>query len=100
MASSATAYEAACEAVEGLLREPGRKAILPSELVSCAPAHACDRALRRYCEFGELTRVGQGIYNSSKYVPGPYSTQENMNREFLTWYLEPLVSRESAANLL
>ena len=62
MASFATAYEAACEAVEGLIREPGRKAILRSELVSCAPAHACDRALRRYCESGELTRVGQGIY--------------------------------------
>ena len=62
MASFATAYEAACEAVEGLLREPGRKAILRSELVACAPAHACDRALRRYCESGELTRVGQGIY--------------------------------------
>ena len=62
MASFATAYEVACEAVEGLIREPGRKAILRSELVSCAPAHACDRALRRYCESGELTRVGQGIY--------------------------------------
>ena len=58
MASSATAYEAACEAVGSLLREPGRKAILRWELVSCAPAHACDRALRRYCESGELTRVG------------------------------------------
>ena len=62
MASFATAYEAACEAVESLLREPGRKAILRSELVSRAPAHACDRALRRYCKSGELTRVGQGIY--------------------------------------
>ena len=62
MASFATAYEAACEAVGSLLREPGRKAILRSELVSRAPAHACDRALRRHCESGELTRVGQGIY--------------------------------------
>ena len=62
MASVATAYEAACEAVGSLLREPGRKAILRSELVCRAPAHACDRALRRYCESGELTRVGQGIY--------------------------------------
>ena len=33
-----------------------------AELVPHAPAHACDRALRRYCESGELTRVGQGIY--------------------------------------
>ena len=62
MASVATAYKAACEAVGSLLREPGRKAILRSELLSCAPAHACDRALRHYCESGELTRVGRGIY--------------------------------------
>ena len=62
MASVGTAYEAACEAIGRLLREAGRKAILRSELVSYAPAHACDRALRHYCESGELTRVGQGIY--------------------------------------
>ena len=62
MASVGTAYQAACEAVGSLLREDGRKAILRSELVSCAPAHACDRALRHYCESGELTRVGHGIY--------------------------------------
>ena len=62
MASVGTAYEAACEAVGNLLREDGRKAILRSELVPYAPAHACDRALRHYCESGGLTRVGQGIY--------------------------------------
>ena len=62
MALVGSAYKAACEAVECLIREPGRKAILRSELVSQAPARACDRALRRYCESGELTRVGQGIY--------------------------------------
>ena len=62
MASVGTAYEVACEAVGDLLREDGRKAILRSELVPYAPAHACDRALRHYCESGELTRVGQGIY--------------------------------------
>ena len=62
MASVGTAYEGACEAVGRLLRETGRKAILRSELVSYAPAHACDRALRHYCESGELTRVGHGIY--------------------------------------
>ena len=62
MASVGTAYEVACEAVGSLLREDGRKAILRSELVSYAPAQACDRALRHYCESGELTRVGQGIY--------------------------------------
>ena len=62
MASVGTAYEVACEAVGRLLRENGRKAILRSELVPFAPAHACDRALRHYCESGELTRVGQGIY--------------------------------------
>ncbi len=62
MASVGTAYEAACEAVGRLLREAGRKAILRSELLLHAPAHACDRALRRFCESGELTRVGQGIY--------------------------------------
>ena len=62
MASVATAYEVACEMVGSLLREPGRKAILRSELLSSAPAHACDRALRHYCESGALTRVGQGIY--------------------------------------
>ena len=62
MASVGTAYETACEAVASLLREDGRKAILRAELVSHAPAHACDRALRHYCESGELTRVGQGIY--------------------------------------
>ena len=62
MASVGTAYEVACEAVGRLLRENGRKAILRSELVPFAPAHACDRALRYYCESGELTRVGQGIY--------------------------------------
>lgn len=62
MASVATAYEVACETLGSLLREPGRKAILRSELLSCAPAQACDRALRRYCESGALTRVGQGIY--------------------------------------
>ena len=62
MASVGTAYEVACEAVRLLLRETGRKAILRSELVAHAPAQACDRALRHYCESGELTRVGQGIY--------------------------------------
>ena len=62
MASVGNAYEVACKAVGSLLREDGRKAILRSELVSYAPAHACDRALRHYCESGELTRVGQGIY--------------------------------------
>ena len=62
MASVGTAYEVACEAVRRLLRETGRKAILRSELVAHAPAQACDRALRHYCESGELTRVGQGIY--------------------------------------
>ena len=62
MPSTGTAYEAACAAVGRLLRETGRKAILRSELVPHAPAHACDRALHRYCESGELTRVGQGIY--------------------------------------
>lgn len=62
MASVGTQYEAACEAVGRLIREAGRKAILRSELVSHAPAHACDRALRHFCESGELTRVGQGIY--------------------------------------
>ena len=62
MAAVGTAYEAACEAVGSLLREDGRKAILRAELVARAPAHACDRALRHYCDSGELTRVGQGIY--------------------------------------
>ena len=62
MASVRTAYEVACEAVGSLLREDGRKAILRSELVPHAPEHACDRALRHYCELGELTRVGHGIY--------------------------------------
>ncbi len=62
MASVGTQYEAACEVVGRLIREAGRKAILRSELVSHAPAHACDRALRHFCESGELTRVGQGIY--------------------------------------
>ena len=62
MTSVGTAYEAACKAVGRLLREDGRKAILRSELVPLAPAHACDRALRHYCETGTLTRVGQGIY--------------------------------------
>ena len=62
MASVGTAYEAACEAIRRLLREPGRKSILRSELVPHAPAHACDRALRHYCGTGQLTRVGQGIY--------------------------------------
>ncbi|MYB39592.1 MAG: nucleotidyl transferase AbiEii/AbiGii toxin family protein [Gammaproteobacteria bacterium] len=62
MASVGTQYEAACEAVGRLLQEAGRKAILRSELVPHAPAHACDRALRHFCESGELTRVGQGIY--------------------------------------
>jgi len=62
VASVGTAYEIACEAVGSLLREDGRKAILRSELVAHAPAHACDRALRHYCESGELTRVGHGIY--------------------------------------
>ena len=62
MASVGTAYESACEAVGRLLREAGRKAILRSEVVRHAPAHACDRALRHFCEAGELTRVGRGIY--------------------------------------
>ena len=62
MATVGSAYEAACKAIGRLLRERGRKAILRSELVVHAPAHACDRALRHYCESGELTRVGQGIY--------------------------------------
>ena len=62
MASLGTAYEAAREAIGRLLREAGRKSVLRSELVPHAPAHACDRALRHYCESGELTRVGQGIY--------------------------------------
>ena len=62
MPSVGTAYEAACEAIGRLLLEAGRKAILRSELVPHVPAHACDRALRHYCESGELTRVGQGIY--------------------------------------
>ena len=62
MASPGTATQAAREAVARLLRERGRKAILRSEVVAHAPAHACDRALRDYCESGELTRVGQGIY--------------------------------------
>lgn len=62
MASVGTHYESACGAVGRLLREAGRKAILRSEVVPHAPAHACDRALRHFCEAGELTRVGQGIY--------------------------------------
>ena len=62
MASPGTAYEAAREAIGRLLREAGRKSILRSELVRHAPAHACDRALRHYCETGDLTRVGRGIY--------------------------------------
>ena len=62
MVSVGTAYETACEAVGRLLRETGRKAILRSELLPHAPEHACDRALRHYCELGELTRVGHGIY--------------------------------------
>ena len=62
MVSVGSSYQIACEAIGNLLREDGRKAILRAELRSAAPAHACDRALRRYCESGELTRVGQGIY--------------------------------------
>ncbi len=62
MTSRTTAYAAACAAIGRLLAETGRKAILRSELTPQAPAHACDRALKHYCEAGRLTRVGRGIY--------------------------------------
>ena len=62
MTSGTTAYAAACAAIGRLLAETGRKAILRSELTPQAPPHACDRALKHYCEAGRLTRVGRGIY--------------------------------------
>ena len=62
MTVAGTAYETACKALRRLLAEAGRKAVLRSELTPHAPAHACDRALRHYCETGRLTRVGRGIY--------------------------------------
>ena len=57
-----TSYDSAHTALTRLLRQPGRKAILRAELTPHAPAHACDRVLRHYCQSGELTRVGGGIY--------------------------------------
>ena len=62
MAAAQTPYETTREAIERLIDEPGRKAILRTELTPLAPTHACDRALRHYCGTGQLTRVGQGIY--------------------------------------
>ena len=62
MAGARTPFETTCETISRLIAEPRRKAILRTELTSHAPGHACDRALRHYCEAGQLTRVGQGIY--------------------------------------
>ena len=52
------------DALDLLVREKGRKALLRSELValSTASQSSCDRALRWGCREGVLVRVGQGIY--------------------------------------
>ena len=62
VAGAQSSFETTCEAINRLIAEPGRKAILRAELTPQAPGHACDRALRHYCGTGQLTRVGQGIY--------------------------------------
>ncbi len=52
------------QALDQLVSEDGRKAVLRSELLmrSDASASSCDRALRTACDTGTLVRVGQGIY--------------------------------------
>ena len=52
------------EALEKLLREDGRKALLRAELLnrSTASPSSCDRALKRSCDDGSLVRVGHGVY--------------------------------------
>lgn len=52
------------QALEHLINEPGRFAVLRSELiaVSDSSTSSCDKALKRKCETGALVRVGHGIY--------------------------------------
>lgn len=52
------------KALDRLICEPGRYAVLRTELLalSNASASSCDKALKRKCKTGALIRVGRGIY--------------------------------------
>lgn len=54
----------ALESLTNLMNEPGRNAVLRSELLAKTKASpsSCDRALKKYCELEKLVRVGQGVY--------------------------------------
>ncbi|MCY3858003.1 MAG: nucleotidyl transferase AbiEii/AbiGii toxin family protein [Gammaproteobacteria bacterium] len=51
-------------ALDHLIHEPGRCAVLRSELLALSDSStsSCDKALKRKCESGILVRVGHGIY--------------------------------------
>ncbi len=52
------------QALDYLIREQGRYAVLRSELLQLSDSSisSCDKALKRSCEAGTLVRVGHGIY--------------------------------------
>ena len=53
----------ALTAIEGMLAEPGRKALTRKEVLTLGnPASACDRALRALRDGGRICRFGAGIY--------------------------------------
>lgn len=53
----------ALTAIEGLLEEPGRKALTRKEVLTLGhSASACDRALRALRDGGRICRFGAGIY--------------------------------------
>ena len=63
MGPSETATARAVTAIESLLSEPGRKALLRREVIAAGVTpRACDRALRRLRAAGVIARFGQGIY--------------------------------------
>ena len=58
-----TATAQAVTAIESLLSEPGRKALLRREVIAAGVTPgACERALRRLRAAGVIARLGQGIY--------------------------------------